>query len=591
MKTLTDIKNELKAILPQGIDLVLQAIKAAISEGTDKYNDLLLIEGRYQDVSKRLLQGVIGNEAALLEFNNVRKNILDFIDGLEDNHLAKAEGMGADGKPDIYNGEVMYRIPKEMLLQQDTKCVVRLAFERKLLLEDFDEAKGDVLKDIRISEVMGVELLDPADKTFEIRTLHDTVQFVEKGLFTEWVFYVKPIVGGTHSLVLKISIIEIKDGIERKRNVVLEEKVVIVATAPAEFGGEKGFVKAGISLAVAQQQNGTGGTVSKMVEQPSPAPMDPPPPAPPAPKSGGVSFRKIASSLSALLVLVVASWAVLSRMSDGGRPGQPKIINPGESKTVAMSEEKKAWKKIEKAPTKEALEAFEDRFPGGEFANVVRIKLDSLDNSLWQSAIAANDAVAIENYYNKYPAGLHAVEANIMLEELKNPRMEAMDDQNIIKPIREKTHTGGAGTPKVIDKTKQKKTKGLDAYTPSFDPNKPVPMRQAFRLPVFPKCENDDYKKERSCTDKRINRYIKQNLKYPAEALRKKLEGTVTVEFVIEKNGSISGVQYKNDIGGGCAAEAVRLVRKLPKFKPGVNRKGEVVRVDYVLPIKFKING
>ena len=77
MKTLNEIQEHLKSILPQGVDLTFEAIKAQLVEGTDKYNDLILLEGRYREVGRQLLQGVVGNEEAQIEFNKIRKDLMN----------------------------------------------------------------------------------------------------------------------------------------------------------------------------------------------------------------------------------------------------------------------------------------------------------------------------------------------------------------------------------------------------------------------------------------------------------------------------------------------------------------------------------
>ena len=83
--------------------------------------------------------------------------------------------------------------------------------------------------------------------------------------------------------------------------------------------------------------------------------------------------------------------------------------------------------------------------------------------------------------------------------------------------------------------------------------------------------------------------YIQQNLKYPMEARENNIQGKVIVSFVVEKDGSISNVKVLRGIGGGCDAEAVRVIESLPKFKPGKQR-GNLVRVSYTLPINFVLN-
>ena len=82
--------------------------------------------------------------------------------------------------------------------------------------------------------------------------------------------------------------------------------------------------------------------------------------------------------------------------------------------------------------------------------------------------------------------------------------------------------------------------------------------------------------------------YFSNNLRYPEEAQKAGIEGKVYVRFVVEKDGSISNINILREIGGGCGKEAVRVVRAMPKWKPGRN-KGEAVRSQFNLPIRFQI--
>lgn len=82
--------------------------------------------------------------------------------------------------------------------------------------------------------------------------------------------------------------------------------------------------------------------------------------------------------------------------------------------------------------------------------------------------------------------------------------------------------------------------------------------------------------------------YIVKNLKYPELAKEKGIEGRVFVQFVIEKDGSISNVKILRGIGGGCEEAAVEMIKNMPKWKPGKQR-GKPVRYQYVLPIKFEL--
>ncbi|GAB3321853.1 hypothetical protein GCM10027299_16900 [Larkinella ripae] len=87
-----------------------------------------------------------------------------------------------------------------------------------------------------------------------------------------------------------------------------------------------------------------------------------------------------------------------------------------------------------------------------------------------------------------------------------------------------------------------------------------------------------------------LGAYLSQNLRYPADAQRNNTDGTVLVQFTIGTNGSIYNIRVKKGVGDGCDEEAVRIVGKMPAWKPGT-QNGQPVAVQYVLPIQFMLEG
>ena len=82
--------------------------------------------------------------------------------------------------------------------------------------------------------------------------------------------------------------------------------------------------------------------------------------------------------------------------------------------------------------------------------------------------------------------------------------------------------------------------------------------------------------------------FVAKNVTYPKEAMEKEISGRVLVGFIVEKDGSITETEVVKGIGGGCDEEAVRVVKAMPKWKPG-KQKGKPVRVHFLLPITFKL--
>lgn len=83
--------------------------------------------------------------------------------------------------------------------------------------------------------------------------------------------------------------------------------------------------------------------------------------------------------------------------------------------------------------------------------------------------------------------------------------------------------------------------------------------------------------------------YLQKNLRYPDAARENGIDGRVVVQYVINEDGSVSDVTLVKGIGGGCDEEAVRVVKTMPKWKPG-KQNGKPVKVLFTLPIKFVLN-
>lgn len=88
--------------------------------------------------------------------------------------------------------------------------------------------------------------------------------------------------------------------------------------------------------------------------------------------------------------------------------------------------------------------------------------------------------------------------------------------------------------------------------------------------------------------EKALLTFISKNLKYPRQAQQMGIQGRVHVQFVIDKDGSVTNIKLVRGIGAGCDEEAMRVLGMLPKFSPGKQR-GKPVRVQMQLPVFFKL--
>lgn len=84
-------------------------------------------------------------------------------------------------------------------------------------------------------------------------------------------------------------------------------------------------------------------------------------------------------------------------------------------------------------------------------------------------------------------------------------------------------------------------------------------------------------------------KFLVSNIKYPEEAKKAGVEGTVYVSFVINANGDVTNVKVLRGIGYGCDEESIRVVKAMQgHWKPGT-QKGKAVNVQYNLPIRYTL--
>ena len=85
-----------------------------------------------------------------------------------------------------------------------------------------------------------------------------------------------------------------------------------------------------------------------------------------------------------------------------------------------------------------------------------------------------------------------------------------------------------------------------------------------------------------------MQKYLADNIKYPASAVKAKKQGRVIVTFIVQKDGSITHAKIVRSIDSELDAEALRVVKGMPKWTPGT-QFGKPVSVKYTLPVKFSL--
>ena len=114
-----------------------------------------------------------------------------------------------------------------------------------------------------------------------------------------------------------------------------------------------------------------------------------------------------------------------------------------------------------------------------------------------------------------------------------------------------------------------------------------VPFAIIEDVPLFPGCENVKKSERRKCFQDKIQRHIAKNFRYPEIAQEMGIQGRVHVQFIISKDGSITGIQSRGP-DKNLEKEANRIISKLPKMIPGKQR-GRAVRVPFSIPINFRL--
>lgn len=87
---------------------------------------------------------------------------------------------------------------------------------------------------------------------------------------------------------------------------------------------------------------------------------------------------------------------------------------------------------------------------------------------------------------------------------------------------------------------------------------------------------------------KEMLKFLQENVKYPENAMKNNVQGRVIVQFVVEKDGTLTEFKVARSVDPDLDAEALRVLQTMPKWKPGMQR-GKIVRVKFTVPVSFKL--
>jgi protein TonB len=84
-------------------------------------------------------------------------------------------------------------------------------------------------------------------------------------------------------------------------------------------------------------------------------------------------------------------------------------------------------------------------------------------------------------------------------------------------------------------------------------------------------------------------KFILKNFNWPSAAQDAGLSGRIYMSFIVEKDGSLTDIKVLRDLGMGTGEEAIRVLKKMPKWKPGI-QNGRGVRVAFTLPLSLSVS-
>ncbi len=292
----------------------IQQLKGVLPDGSRLMNDVLSLEGQLNDAKKEKLRGISNAEDLQVTNNRIRANLLDLISALQikdfesataDDDISSAKNLtspekqrskrssalllsilgaifllsiigialytqkeGSPEKTDLKTGTVVHNIPGQMQVGKVTRCVVRLAYEEAVAKRDFDVSPNIHTRSILMSEVMAVGVIAPqSESNFKVIEVNNPEQFIEEGEHTEWIFLITPLQEGRFPLILKITKVEIINGQEKVKEMVLEEMIQVFSIGDSpNIKDESEYKPSNIKVVAEYNQNIEGGLIERTLD-------------------------------------------------------------------------------------------------------------------------------------------------------------------------------------------------------------------------------------------------------------------------------------------------------------------------------------
>jgi protein TonB len=161
-------------------------------------------------------------------------------------------------------------------------------------------------------------------------------------------------------------------------------------------------------------------------------------------------------------------------------------------------------------------------------------------------------------------------------EAPKTEQLHVVDDQVELQTDDVEAAVEGEGDDdeQLLQELQEEDDKALAAL--NVDPNNPLNFHIVEDLPKYPGGAVEFMK------------WLTRNLQYPATARARKTQGKVVAVFYVEKDGSVTGINVTQSLSPECDREALRVLRKMPKWEPGI-QNDQPCRTKVCIPIVFKL--
>ncbi|MCB0530198.1 MAG: hypothetical protein KDC65_17090, partial [Saprospiraceae bacterium] len=166
MERIDTVRNDLKVLLGEGLDMALKRLGEEIDPGSPKFDIYIQLKSRYSAYLSLTIIGGTAQKELDQTYNALGASLLTFINTLQEQDLKSQQEAAPPAASK--RGELLYNIPHEMQEQHEHRCAVRVAYEETALLEGWKAGKEDVRRQVRVAEVMAVEMLNvSSDQPFE----------------------------------------------------------------------------------------------------------------------------------------------------------------------------------------------------------------------------------------------------------------------------------------------------------------------------------------------------------------------------------------------------------------------------------------